>query len=666
MKAFLYRLLIGLTQPIVLLAFAIRSLKDRRYRLRWGERLGFLSSTLSRVKGGIIVHCASVGEVEAAKPLIEALLKTYPHTPITVTCTTPTGSDRIHKLFANRVTHCYLPIDTRGAVRRWLNTLQPRAILLLETELWPNLLIESRKANVQTFLINGRLSKKSARAYRRFYWFTHLILNHLDGLFAQDRATLKRFKALGFSNQAWLSGNLKFDLTLTQPAFSSAFSSEFSAALKSRLVWVAGSTHAGEDEQLIQAFIELYPQAAHLLLVLVPRHPERFEPVAQLLKQNGLRFQRLSEGQCLHAETQVLLGDTMGDLVRWYQAADWVFVGGSLIPRGGHNPLEAMIFGKPIMSGPHVFNFAQIYRQLENQHAIAWVKNKSDLITQATHWLSTNHDAEQAGQDAQKLFHQQTGATAKVIKQLCPKLGDDFGFQSHHMQTSTHVLFDRRFIERDAISNAFDPNYWQAQNTVIGSSQGRNQAWFICHQTHKMVLRHYYRGGLIGKLLNDQFLSQPALLSRAIQEFKLLSWMRAQGLPVPRPCAARYQGHGLFYQADILVELIADSQDLFHLLCQQPLTTQGWQQIGQMIAQFHTLGVYHSDLNCHNILIDASNQAWLIDFDKCERRKQGKWQQANLERLYRSLQKEKRLNLAFFFDASDWLAFTQSYYEQMQ
>ena len=664
MSKLIYRLLVSTLVPLIFIILWVRSFKDPRYRQRLAERLGRVSPALQqRAEGGLVVHCASVGEVEAAKPLIEALLRSYPNTPVLVTCTTPTGSERITSLFGERVAHCYLPLDTSGAVDRWLKALQPRALLLLETELWPNLLIACRHTNTQTFLVNARLSRQSARAYRRFHWFSALIFAHLDGVFAQNKASLRRFKKLGFNNQAWLVGNLKFDLLLTKKNLELPFQH----ALEQRQVFVAGSTHAGEDEQLIHSFVQLSQQHPALLLVLVPRHPERFAPVAQRLEEAGLVFQRLSqikhqaEHQAIDASTQVVLGDTMGDLMRWYHAANWVFIGGSLINRGGHNPLEAMVFAKPIISGRHVFNFADIYRQLDQQQALAWVDSAEDITCQLNDFIARPHQAQRAGLRAQTIFNQHKGACARLLSQLEQQLGDDLNHQRLTHQNNSQTLIDSRFIADDLIEQAFNSSYWKTENKVIGSSVGRNQAWFIAHQNQKMVLRHYYRGGLIGKLIKDRFLHQAASHSRAFQEFKLLTWMRTQGLPVPRACGARYQSSGLFYRADILVELIPDSQDLYRFLCHQPLNTEIWARIGSMIAQFHRTGVFHSDLNCHNILLDKHNQAWLIDFDKCERRLKGKWPAANLARLKRSLDKEKDQNNLFHFDTADWQAFMKGY-----
>lgn len=238
--------------------------------------------------------------------------------------------------------------------------------------------------------------------------------------------------------------------------------------------------------------------------------------------------------------------------------------------------------------------------------------------------------------------------------------------------------FDPVFFD-DVTAAHFSAAYWHAQQAVEGSSRGRNVAWFVRHQHHAMVLRHYYRGGLIGKILGDQFLWQAEANSRAMQEFTLLQWMVSQGLPVPKPCAARYQRRGLYYCADLIIERIPASQDVATVLQHQPLSAEQWQAVGQAIARLHQAGVYHSDLNCHNILMDQSNKIWLIDFDKCERRAEGRWHIDNLARLRRSLRKEwqKAASSAstsdaaaspmlthFYWQESDWLALLAGYQQQ--
>ncbi|TRW50152.1 3-deoxy-D-manno-octulosonic acid kinase [Aliidiomarina halalkaliphila] len=208
----------------------------------------------------------------------------------------------------------------------------------------------------------------------------------------------------------------------------------------------------------------------------------------------------------------------------------------------------------------------------------------------------------------------------------------------------------------------FQPSWWQEQDRVVGSSTGRNVAWFVQGEQGNMVLRHYYRGGLVGKVLTDQFWLESVEKSRAMREFQLLQWMADEGLPVPRPCAARYARRGLIYRADLLIEMIPNSRDIFRMMTDQgPLDSALWQSVGATVRAMHDKGVYHSDLNCHNIMLDSDNKVWLIDFDKCERREPGEWQQANCERLLRSLRKELTKNDSFGWKESDWSAFMAGY-----
>lgn len=641
--------------------FIWRSRKDAAYRQRFAERLA-LQTVPHSACGGIVVHAVSVGEVVAATPLIKALQQQFPGVTITVTCTTPTGSARIVSSFADSVYHCYLPLDTPGAVRRFLNKLQPQAVIVLETELWPNLLQQCQRAVIPTIVVNARLSARSARGYRRFYAFSRLALNNINLLLAQDRATARRFAALGCKAQITVCGNLKYDMTV--PAQIDTVAAQFRSQLSGRNVWVAGSTHAGEDELLISAYQQLKLQFPKLLLILVPRHPERFAAVAQQLQQAGLNTVRRSEQGTVNASTEVLLGDSMGELLAWYQLADVVFIGGSLIERGGHNPLEAMYFAKPVQSGPHVFNFALAYQWLQQADAVNWVADVMSLVSSTAQLLQQPQQAAKQGAKALALYQRHGGATARSSSVITAYLGvDSANFRV--LQTEHSLSWYDSEVFANSTELSFSAEYWQQQQAVIGQSRGRNIAWFIRHNKLALVLRHYYRGGLIGKLVTDKFSYQTVLASRAMQEFNLLRYMRRCSLPVPRPLAAQYVRSGLSYRADIMLELITGSRDLATLLAAgTSLTAAQWQQLGAVIARFHQHGVYHSDLNCHNILLDSNGGFWLIDFDKCALRQTGDWQQANLARLLRSLQKEQGLHAGFAWQISQWPALLQGYKQQ--
>tara|TARA_R110002126_G_scaffold75469_14_gene188358 strand:+ start:5265 stop:7250 length:1986 start_codon:yes stop_codon:yes gene_type:complete len=656
----LYSTALLLLTPVLLLYFLLRSRKDPAYRKRFSERLA-LQPVPTQAVGGIVVHAVSVGEVVAATPLIKALQQQYPELRLTVTCTTPTGSSRIINSFGDSVHHCYLPLDTPGAVSRFLRKLQPQAVILLETELWPNLLQQCRQALIPTVVVNARLSARSARGYRRFAWLTLPALQQVSLLLAQDKASARRFQALGQQN-VQVSGNLKFEMRM--PDNLHAISSQLAPALTDRLVWVAGSTHEGEDEQLLTLYPQLKKQFSNLLLVLVPRHPERFNKVAGLVNDTGLQLWRRSSGGLPAAATEVALVDTMGELLAWYQQASLVFIGGSLIGRGGHNPLEAICFGKAVQSGPHYFNFADAYNQLVQRQAVSIVQDAAQLQHNTATLLADTLLRQQQGERARRFYQSQQGAVARSAAAIAALCGDALSNVQRHA-AANELYWYRSDLFTSISAQQFEPLWWQQQQAVTGSSTGRNTAWFVQHQQQQLVLRHYYRGGLAGKLNKDRFWYQHALDSRAMQEFNLLQWLRQQGLAVPRPVAARFQRCGLSYRADILIERVSGARDLASILQnERALTNDEWQAVGEAIAKLHAVGVDHTDLNCRNILLDNCGTVWLIDFDKCRRRAPGDWQQQNLQRLLRSLHKEQTKLTPFHWQDTSWKNVINGYQQQ--
>ncbi|MBV2129159.1 lipid IV(A) 3-deoxy-D-manno-octulosonic acid transferase [Arsukibacterium indicum] len=663
LSRFAYQLLLYLGLLPLLGYLLWRSLRDSRYRQRLAERFGWLPADLKR--GGIVVHAVSVGETIAAIPLIKQLQQRYPDQPITVTGTTPTGSATIISRLGNTVQHCYLPFDYPGAVTRFINRLQPQLIVILETELWPNLLGKCDKALIPTVLANARLSARSARGYRRFAWLTLPALQQVSLLLAQDNASARRFRALGHT-KVQVAGNLKFELRL--PDNLNELSSSMAPALSERLVWVAGSTHEGEDEQLLQLYPKLKGQFSNLLLVLVPRHPERFNKVAALVTDAGLNLWRRSSGGLPDASTQVALIDSMGELLAWYQQASLVFIGGSLIGRGGHNPLEAICFGKAVQTGPHYFNFADAYNQLAQRQAVSIVDNAAQLQHSTAQLLDNALLRKQQGERARQFYQSQQGAVARSCQAIAALCSDNLVSVCEGASGDEVYWFYADMFDTVGAAQ-FNPQWWQQQQAVTGSSTGRNTAWFVRHthqdRTHQLVLRHYYRGGLAGKLIKDRFFYQSAINSRAMQEFSLLQWMRRQGLAVPKPVAARYQQTGLSYRADLLIERISTGRDLASILhTTRALTAAEWHAVGVAIARLHAAGVDHTDLNCRNILLDASGTIWLIDFDKCRRRLPGNWQQQNLQRLLRSLRKEQAKLTPFQWQETAWQNVINGYQQQ--
>lgn len=416
----IYSVLLVLCWPLVIFYLLLRSRKDTAYRQRFAERFA-LKLPASSAKDGIVLHTVSVGEFNAAKPLIKQLLQQYPQLTLTITCTTPTASAAIVKLMAEqrelgrKLEHCYLPFDYPVLMRRWLSFMQPQLLLILETELWPNLIANCKALAIPTLIVNARLSSRSAKGYRRFSALTQPMLKNISQILTLDKHSARRFAALGAPN-VQVAGNLKFELDV--PKSSIQLAQSLKPLLQGRMVWVAGSTHAGEDELLIQAYQQLKTQFPQLMLVLVPRHPERFDAVAELLKQQQLKFVRRSKNGLPDASTEVWLGDSMGELLSWYQLADFVFIGGSLINRGGHNPLEAMAFGKAVLSGPSVFNFQQVFQMLQQQQAYFQVPDVETLVGTVTQLIQQPEQAIQTGEKGLKLYQQQQGAVARIMAQV--------------------------------------------------------------------------------------------------------------------------------------------------------------------------------------------------------------------------------------------------------
>lgn len=663
----LYSVLLVVFTPLLLLYLLLRSRKDPAYRQRFAERFA-LKLLPAAAKDGIVLHTVSVGEFNAAKPLIKQLLEQYPQLPLTITCTTPTASAAILKLQAeqgSKVHHCYLPFDYPFLMRRWLNYMQPQLVLILETELWPNLLAYCKAHVVPVLVVNARLSARSAKGYRRFSMLTQPMLQSISQILTQDNGSARRFLALG-AKSVQVAGNVKYELDV--PQASTQLAQSIRPQLYGRMVWVAGSTHAGEDELLLQAYQQLKSRFPQLLLVLVPRHPERFDVVAQLLQQQQLQFVRRSLQTVPDASTDVWLGDSMGELLSWYQLANVVFIGGSLIERGGHNPLEAMAFAKPVLTGPHIFNFQQVFALLRQQQAYFQVATVPEMVSTLTALFQQPELAVQVGEKGLALYKQQQGAVARIMAQV--KFVLPMADIRKVYTGKSLAWFDAQFFP-DFDMAYFQSDYWQKQGLVTGQSKGRNTVWFVRLPNAKQaVLRHYYRGGLVGKINKDRFWPQPAAKSRAMAEFSLLWQMRQWGLPVPRPCAALFQQYGLGYNADILIEQIPGTTDLAHLLQQRSLTSSEWQQLGGLIAQFHQHHVYHSDLNCHNILLDKQGQFWLIDFDKCAIRHvddfaDQSWKQQNLQRLLRSFNKEKQQLSVFHWQKDDFTALELGYQQAL-
>ena len=412
---FFYSVSIYLLSPFILLRLLYRALRAPAYARRWRERFGFVAQT----NGGktIWLHSVSVGETLAAVPLVKALQQRYPDYRLTVTCMTPTGSERIQAAFGDSVDHYYAPYDMPDSVARFLNRIRPELLLIMETELWPNTIAACSSRSIPVILANGRLSAKSAAAYGKIPRLVGSMLRSISAVVAQHDDDGNRFARLGLPPEALtISGNIKFDLHLDSEvrAKAQSLTTEWQGE-NQRPVLLAASTHAGEDELILQAYGQIKAALSVApLLVLVPRHPERFNQVAQLCEQAGFLVARRSTGEPT-APADILLGDTMGELMSFYGACDLAFVGGSLVPTGGHNMIEAAAWGVPVVTGPHLFNFAEASRLLIEGDAMIVCEDADSLAEQCIGLFANRQRCTQMGDAAHRIAEANRGALDRLL-----------------------------------------------------------------------------------------------------------------------------------------------------------------------------------------------------------------------------------------------------------
>ncbi|MDX1253367.1 MAG: lipid IV(A) 3-deoxy-D-manno-octulosonic acid transferase [Gammaproteobacteria bacterium] len=410
----LYSLILYLLTPLALLRLAWRGLRAPDYWRRWPERFGFFPAP---ARGGAIwVHAVSVGEFQAALPLIKALMARYPAAPVVVTTTTPTGSARVKAALGDAVFHVYAPYDLPGAVSRFLDRIRPQVAVIMETELWPNLFHGCGRRGIPVILANARLSERSAAGYRRIAGLTRQTLGCLAAIAAQSEADAQRLISLGAdAARVRVTGNIKFDIAIPVGLH------EHAAALRhdlgaTRPVWIAASTHEGEDEVILEAHTLVRQRLPGALLVLAPRHPERFARVAQLARKQGYGVVLRSDRRPCDHTTAVFIGDSMGELMLFYAAADTAFVGGSLVPTGGHNMLEPAALGLPVITGPHTFNFAQVGQMLIDAGAARQVNNARELAEVV---IDDLHDADlrqSIGEKGRQIVAQNKGALRGLVE----------------------------------------------------------------------------------------------------------------------------------------------------------------------------------------------------------------------------------------------------------
>ncbi|MFZ1830436.1 MAG: lipid IV(A) 3-deoxy-D-manno-octulosonic acid transferase [Candidatus Competibacteraceae bacterium] len=411
----LYTSLLYLILPLALLRLYWRGRHDPGHRQRWRERLGYFSALPE--PGCLWIHAVSVGEVRAALPLIRALLDRRPEQQLLVTTTTLTGSRQVQEALGDRVQHVYAPYDLPDAVARFLRKTRPRIAIIMETELWPNVLRRCARAGIPVLIANARLSERSAQGYARIGRLMMNILQDITLIAAQAEADAERFRTLG-APRVEVIGNLKYDLKLPDELMEQGRTVRREWLGENRRVWIAASTHAGEDEQILEALTQLRTRWPDLLLLLVPRHPERFASVATLCQQRGFRVVRRSDRQPCSLETAVFLGDSMGELLLFYAAADLAFVGGSLVATGGHNVLEPALLGLPVLFGPHMFNFTEAGERLLAVEAARQVADGGELALAVDQWLADPEQRLNAGRRGQAVVERHRGALAALMERI--------------------------------------------------------------------------------------------------------------------------------------------------------------------------------------------------------------------------------------------------------
>ena len=418
----LYSAALYLLLPVTVYHLIWRGFRQRAYLLRWHERYARYGKAATDPAGHLWVHAVSVGEVNAAAPLINALLRQRPERRVLVTTITPTGSDRVKALWGERVAHVYLPYDLTGAVERFLGHFRPQVALIVETELWPNLLFACRDHGVPAYLVNARLSERSLRGYRVLRPLIGRALRTLRTVAAQSEGDAERFARLGARpDQLAVFGNLKFD-TRIDPGVD-----DFARALRARNpgrpVWIAASTHPDEEAQVLAIDRRLRAQRPDLLMLWAPRHPERFRPVTQLAIDSGLQVATRTLTVLPEADDAVFVIDTLGELMLFYACADVAFVGGSLQPIGGHNLLEPAAVGAAIVTGPHLHNFSDIAEQLRHVDAVR-IGIDADAVGEALDALLADPDERARMAEAGKrLVEQGRGALHRTMSLIAAEIG---------------------------------------------------------------------------------------------------------------------------------------------------------------------------------------------------------------------------------------------------
>lgn len=414
LRRYVYTLVLYLLTPVILYRLAFRGLRARGYFSRWFERFGFFPDP--GISKSIWVHAVSVGEVNAAAPLIDALRQHHADYSFVVTTVTPTGSDRVRQLWGDRVFHVYLPYDLPGAIRRFMGRVRPGIAVIMETELWPNLFRYCDRAKVPVLIANARLSRKSLDGYGPVRPLVRAAIRTATFIAAQSQLDAERFLELGARpERVRVVGNLKYDMQVPifLPAQARAWREQWGVQ---RPVWIAASTHEGEELPVIEAHSRLLRRFPDALLIVAPRHPERFRPMVQLCRSYGFFTACRSEDGLAGLETQCFVLDTLGELVPFCAAADVAFVAGSLDAVGGHNVLEPAALGIPVVVGPHTFNFAEVTELLIERGACERIQGAEALAATLQRLLGQPELRQRMGEAAVAVVEAERGAVVQTLE----------------------------------------------------------------------------------------------------------------------------------------------------------------------------------------------------------------------------------------------------------
>ncbi|MSR00649.1 MAG: 3-deoxy-D-manno-octulosonic acid transferase [Gammaproteobacteria bacterium] len=413
-----YQMVVYLLAPVVCSVLVARGFRDRSYWANFRQRFGFGEYGSG---GAIWVHAVSVGEVQAAAALVSALRLRYPTIPLTLTTVTPTGATRARALFPQGVDVRFIPWDLPGSVRRYFDRVRPRIAIILETELWPNLYHECGLRKVPLVLASARISPRSLPRYRRLASLFSETLSHGIVIAAQSTGDAERFRSIGANPaKTHVIGNIKFDIDLPADIFEQGAILRAQYGVDKNFMWVAGSTHEGEEDIVLAAQMSLQQSGVRSLLVIAPRHPTHFAHTLASLKAANLAFVRRSSGEIANAQTQVLLLDTLGDLLAFYAAADVAFVGGSLVPIGGHNLLEPSSLGRPSLTGPFVFNAQEIAEKLISTGAVEQVIDAPSMSAALQRLVSDPLECVRRGTLAQALVESNRGTLQRLLALIAP------------------------------------------------------------------------------------------------------------------------------------------------------------------------------------------------------------------------------------------------------